>query len=121
MDGTHRTSVSVNSTMRFCESRTERGKSPTATQGLGFPSTPDTDSVQGRMLRAWRSLSRAVRVATRARGFEAMCNAVQVVRCVASVARGATSGLSADSGAADSGANCEGAKGAVGPPETIGT
>eukprot|EP00965_Chrysotila_dentata_P169031 5581982-Pleurochrysis_carterae.AAC.1 len=48
MEGMHRTSVSVNSTIRFCESRTDRGRSPTATQGRGFPSTPDTDSEQGR-------------------------------------------------------------------------
>eukprot|EP00965_Chrysotila_dentata_P013923 461822-Pleurochrysis_carterae.AAC.1 len=48
MDGTQRTSVRVKSTIRFCESLTERGRSPTATQGWGLPSTPDTDSVQGR-------------------------------------------------------------------------
>eukprot|EP00965_Chrysotila_dentata_P139416 4610015-Pleurochrysis_carterae.AAC.6 len=48
MEGTHRTSVRVNSTIRFCESLTESGRSPTATHGRGFPSTPDTDSAQGR-------------------------------------------------------------------------
>eukprot|EP00965_Chrysotila_dentata_P089129 2943022-Pleurochrysis_carterae.AAC.1 len=33
-----------------------------------------------RRLRAWRSLRRAVRVATRARGFEAMCSSVHAAR-----------------------------------------
>eukprot|EP00965_Chrysotila_dentata_P060485 2004856-Pleurochrysis_carterae.AAC.2 len=33
-----------------------------------------------RRLRAWRSLRRAVRVATRARGFEAMCNSMHAGR-----------------------------------------
>eukprot|EP00965_Chrysotila_dentata_P170178 5617429-Pleurochrysis_carterae.AAC.1 len=47
MDGTQRTSVRVKSTIRFCESLTERGRSPTATQGRGLPSTPDTVSVHG--------------------------------------------------------------------------
>eukprot|EP00965_Chrysotila_dentata_P129865 4292595-Pleurochrysis_carterae.AAC.5 len=47
MDGTHLTSVRVKSIIRFRESRTKRGRSPTATQGRGFPSTPDTDSAQG--------------------------------------------------------------------------
>eukprot|EP00965_Chrysotila_dentata_P221041 6192156-Pleurochrysis_carterae.AAC.5 len=83
MEGTHRTSVRVKSTIRFCESRTDRGRSPTATQGRGFPCTPDTDSVQDRMftrLRAWRSLRRAVRVATRARGLEAMRKSMHASR-----------------------------------------
>eukprot|EP00965_Chrysotila_dentata_P216206 6189247-Pleurochrysis_carterae.AAC.5 len=34
----------------FRESRTVSGRSPTATQGRGRPSTPETDSVQGRTL-----------------------------------------------------------------------
>eukprot|EP00965_Chrysotila_dentata_P180654 5963272-Pleurochrysis_carterae.AAC.2 len=80
MEGTHRTSVRVNSTTLLCESRTDKGRSPTATQGRGFPSTPDTDSVQGRMLRAWRSLRRAVRAATSARGLEVMRKSMHAVR-----------------------------------------
>eukprot|EP00965_Chrysotila_dentata_P248607 6208433-Pleurochrysis_carterae.AAC.5 len=86
MEGTQRTSVRVKSTIRFCDSRTESGRPPTATQGRGLPSTPDTVSVQGRtlvrspMLRAWRSLRRAEQVATRARGLEAIRRSVHAVR-----------------------------------------
>eukprot|EP00965_Chrysotila_dentata_P184426 6088574-Pleurochrysis_carterae.AAC.2 len=89
MDGTHRTSVKVKSTIRFCESRADSGRSPTATQGRGFPSTPDTVSVHGRMLRAWRSLRRAVRVATSARGLEVMRKSVHAAGGVFVISRGA--------------------------------
>eukprot|EP00965_Chrysotila_dentata_P255123 6212109-Pleurochrysis_carterae.AAC.2 len=103
MDETQRTSVRVKSIIRFCESLANSGRSPTATQGLGFPSTPDTVSVHGRMftksftcgLRAWRSLWRAVRVATRARGFEVMCKSVHAVRAGHFTSTGATGGWSA--------------------------
>eukprot|EP00965_Chrysotila_dentata_P075006 2477958-Pleurochrysis_carterae.AAC.1 len=47
MEGTHLTPVRVKSITRLRESRTKKRKSPMATQGRGFPSTPDTDSEQG--------------------------------------------------------------------------
>eukprot|EP00965_Chrysotila_dentata_P085422 2817986-Pleurochrysis_carterae.AAC.3 len=62
----------------LCASRTVRGMSPTATQGRGSPSTPETDSVHGRTLiisctpRAYLSLRRPARVAINARALDAM-------------------------------------------------
>eukprot|EP00965_Chrysotila_dentata_P071262 2354715-Pleurochrysis_carterae.AAC.1 len=47
IEGTHRTPVSVYLSSLFRESRTVSGRSPTATQGRGRPSTPETNSVQG--------------------------------------------------------------------------
>eukprot|EP00965_Chrysotila_dentata_P172230 5683655-Pleurochrysis_carterae.AAC.2 len=47
MEGTHLTPIRVKLITRLRESRTKRGKSPMATHGRGFPSTPDTDSEQG--------------------------------------------------------------------------
>eukprot|EP00965_Chrysotila_dentata_P142549 4711850-Pleurochrysis_carterae.AAC.3 len=47
MEGTHLTLVRVKLIIRLRESRTDRGKSPIATHGRGFPSTPDTDSEHG--------------------------------------------------------------------------
>eukprot|EP00965_Chrysotila_dentata_P108980 3600320-Pleurochrysis_carterae.AAC.3 len=47
MEGTHLTPVRVKLITRFRESRTKRDRSPMATHGRGFPSTPDTDSEQG--------------------------------------------------------------------------
>eukprot|EP00965_Chrysotila_dentata_P046543 1546265-Pleurochrysis_carterae.AAC.2 len=99
MDGTHRTSVKVKSTIRFCESRADSGRSPTATHGRGFPSTPDTVSAHGRMLRAWRSLRRAVRVtATSARGLEVMRKSMHAACEVFAVSHGATGDVSAATG-----------------------
>eukprot|EP00965_Chrysotila_dentata_P215918 6189070-Pleurochrysis_carterae.AAC.2 len=46
MEGTRRTPVNVKSITRLRESRTDRGKSPTATHGRGFPFSPETDSEQ---------------------------------------------------------------------------
>eukprot|EP00965_Chrysotila_dentata_P060083 1992728-Pleurochrysis_carterae.AAC.1 len=48
-----------------------------------------------RRLRAWRSLRRAVRVATRARGFEVMRKSVHAVRACPFTSNGASDGLSA--------------------------
>eukprot|EP00965_Chrysotila_dentata_P050827 1685530-Pleurochrysis_carterae.AAC.1 len=80
MDGTQRTSVKIDHTVL----RVSRGqgRSPTATHGRGFPSTPDTVSVHDRTFRAWRSLRRAVRVATRARGLEEIRKSTQEARGV---------------------------------------
>eukprot|EP00965_Chrysotila_dentata_P116090 3837735-Pleurochrysis_carterae.AAC.1 len=101
MDGAHRTPVRVKSITRLRESRTESGRTPMATHGRGFPSTPDTDSEQAfkfirscmygcmwyvhplsttkpmclpfvRRLRVCLSLRRAERVAIRAPALEAM-------------------------------------------------
>eukprot|EP00965_Chrysotila_dentata_P038807 1289807-Pleurochrysis_carterae.AAC.4 len=101
MEGTQRTPVRVKSITRLRESRAESGRSPMATHGRGFPSTPDTVSEHGfklirscmqgcmwyvqplsitkpmclplvRRLRVCLSLNRADRVATRARALEAM-------------------------------------------------
>eukprot|EP00965_Chrysotila_dentata_P104358 3445959-Pleurochrysis_carterae.AAC.1 len=47
IEGTHRTPMSVYLSSLFRESRIVSGRSPTATQGRGRPSTPETDSVQG--------------------------------------------------------------------------
>eukprot|EP00965_Chrysotila_dentata_P068518 2264821-Pleurochrysis_carterae.AAC.7 len=45
MEGTQRTPVSVYLSNLFRESRAVSGRSPTATQGQGRPSTPENDSV----------------------------------------------------------------------------
>eukprot|EP00965_Chrysotila_dentata_P001523 50338-Pleurochrysis_carterae.AAC.1 len=64
-----------------------------------------------RRLRAWRSLRRAERVATRARGFEAMCNSVHAV-CVGFFESTETAGESSVSAEAD----CWEGSTAPGPP-----
>eukprot|EP00965_Chrysotila_dentata_P054783 1819421-Pleurochrysis_carterae.AAC.1 len=88
MEGTQRTPVRVKSTTRLRESRAMSGKSPMATHGRGFPSTPDTDSEHGfklirsckHGLRTCLSLMRAERVATRARALVEMRSRVHELR-----------------------------------------